>query len=62
MQIETGHFVIAVLAGVGIGILLFWRQRLTMSIPKIVFSMIGTAFAVYYILYVVLGSGRTGWP
>jgi len=62
MEIETGYLVIAILLGVAVGILLFWRQRRTLSIPKIIFSMVGTVFAVYYILHVVFGSGRTGWP
>ncbi|MBI9081097.1 MAG: hypothetical protein JEY79_15330 [Pseudodesulfovibrio sp.] len=62
MQIEIGHLTVAVLAAIGLGALLYWRQRRTMSIPKIIFSMIGATFAIYYILYVVLGKGRTGWP
>ncbi len=62
MRVEEGHLVIAILSAIGFGALLFWRQRRTLSVPKIIFSMVGMGFAVYYILYVVFGSGRTGWP
>ena len=62
MQLETGLLAWAVLAGAGTGALLLWRQGKTMSIPKIVAVIIGVGFAVYYILHVVFGKGRTGWP
>lgn len=62
MQIEIGYMVVAIFFGIGLGALLFWRQRRTLSIPKIIFSGIASMFAVYYILHVVFGSGRTGWP
>jgi len=67
IQIEVGYLLIASLTGLTLGGLLYWFGRKAyshyqFSIYKLVVSVVGISFAVYYILHVVLGSGRTGWP
>lgn len=62
MHIETGYLILAMIIGIGVGALLHWWQRPVLSPRYLVVTVIGTTFAVYYILHVVFGSGRTGWP
>lgn len=62
MIIETGYLILAVLISIIVGIVLYKWQKPVLTMPYIVASVIGTVFAVYYILHVMLGSGRTGWP
>ncbi|MCJ2163234.1 MULTISPECIES: hypothetical protein [unclassified Pseudodesulfovibrio] len=62
MEIEIGWFIVAVIISVGIGALLYRRQKPALSVPYLLVVVIGTLFAVYYILNVLFGTGRTGWP
>ena len=62
MEIEIGWLIVAAIIAVGVGILLYRRQRPALSIPYLLVVVIGTLFAVYYILNVLFGTGRTGWP
>lgn len=69
MQIDIMYLVIAACVGVGAGGLLYWFQNKRISTPsrrltwpKIVFCVLGITVAVYHILNVVSGAGRTGWP
>lgn len=62
MQIEYGFLAIALAIAIGVGVLLYWVQRPVLSLPRLVATGIGVLFAVYYILHVVFGTGRTGWP
>ena len=62
MLFEAGYFVAAVIVSIGVGVLLYLWQRPRLSIPYLVMAVSGSIFAVYYILHVVFGSGRTGWP
>jgi len=62
MIFEPGFFVAAVVISLGVGVLLFLWQRPKLSLPYLLLAVAGAVFAVYYILHVVFGSGRTGWP
>lgn len=62
MLFEAGYFAVALVISLGVGVLLYLRQRPKLSIPYLIVAMSGALFAVYYILHVVFGSGRTGWP
>lgn len=69
VYIHIGFFVLSVVLGIIAGVLLFWFQRVRiytpsrrLTIPKLVFCVVGIAVAIYYILNVVFGQGRTGWP
>lgn len=62
MQIEIGWLVLAVVITACIGFILYRWQRPRLSKPYLVVAAIAMLFAVYYILNVVFGSGRTGWP
>ena len=62
MWFEAGYFIMAVIISIGVGILLYRWQRPKLSVPYIVLAVAGSIFSVYYILHVVFGSGRTGWP
>ncbi len=62
MSFEIGWFVIAATLGLGIGALLLFRQRPRLSRTQIALAVAGSTFALYYIMHVVFGAGRTGWP
>lgn len=69
VRLEMPWLVIGVICGVAVAVLFFWFHRVKisepsrrLSIPAIIFSMVGTAASVYYILNMIFGSGRTGWP
>ena len=62
MQFEAGFFVAAVIISLGLGFLLYLWQRPKLSISYLALAVAGAIFSVYYILHVVFGSGRTGWP
>jgi len=62
MRIDIVYLVIASVVGVLFGVFLHYRRRGALSIPKALFSVVGVTFAVYYILNVFFGAGRTGWP
>lgn len=56
----------AVVAGVLFGVVMFRQSRERVSGARrgvrIIFGAVGAGGAVYYILWVALGPGRTGWP
>ena len=62
MIIETGYLILAAVISIVIGVVLYLWQRPVLPFSYVVATVIGTLFAVYYILHVVFGSGRTGWP
>ncbi|BDQ35544.1 hypothetical protein [Pseudodesulfovibrio portus] len=62
MSFEVGFFVMAVVASLGVGVLLYRWQRPKLTLPYLLLAVAGSIFALYYILHVVFGSGRTGWP
>jgi len=62
MQIEIGWLIIAAVITVCFGVILYRWQRPKLSKPYLVVAAAAMFFAVYYILNVVFGSGRTGWP
>lgn len=67
IYIEINYFVIAVISGVTLSGVLYWLQRKAFwmyrfSLYKLVISVVGITFAVYYILNVIFGGVRSGWP
>jgi len=62
MQIEMVYVIIAVIVSIVVGIVLYMWQRPRLPISYILVAVVGAAFSLYYILNVVFGSGRTGWP
>ncbi len=69
IQIQIKYFVIAISLALSAGGLLFWFQHVRisrptrrLSIPKLIFCVVVMALSFYYILNVVFGAGRTGWP
>ncbi|MBG0790310.1 MAG: hypothetical protein H0S80_07435 [Desulfovibrionaceae bacterium] len=62
MLFEIGYFLLAVVISIGVGVLLYLWQRPKLSMHYLVLTVAGAVFAIYYILHVVFGSGRTGWP
>lgn len=62
MTLEIPYLVLAAVIAVGVGVVLFRWQRPALPTSYVVIAAVGTLFSVYYILHVVFGSGRTGWP
>lgn len=62
MRFEPVFFVIAVILSIGVGVLLYRWQRPRLPVSYLLVAVCGTIVSVYYILNVVFGSGRTGWP
>lgn len=62
MQFEPIYFIVAVVVSAGIGSILFFWQRPKLPVSYLITAVLGAVVAVYYILNVVFGSGRTGWP
>lgn len=67
MHIETGLFVISCLVGFVCAGVLYWLGRKAyfmyrFTVARFIGCAIAFSLAVYYILHVVIGSGRTGWP
>ena len=62
MQIDIVYLVIAFVLTAITVIGLYLRQRPRLTIPYLALASVAMLFAVYYILNVVFGSGRTGWP
>jgi hypothetical protein len=62
MFFEVGFFVAAVVISLGVGVLLYRWQRPKLPLSYLLLAVAGAIFALYYILHVVFGSGRTGWP
>ncbi|BCS86867.1 hypothetical protein [Pseudodesulfovibrio sediminis] len=62
MQIESMYLIIAIIVSLVVGIMLYLWQRPRLSIPYILVAVGGAILSLYYILNVLFGSGRTGWP
>ncbi|NDV18707.1 hypothetical protein GO013_04645 [Pseudodesulfovibrio sp. JC047] len=62
MQIERGLLLLAVVITACIGGILYRWQRPKLSVSYSVVAILAALFAVYYILNVAFGNGRTGWP
>nr|WP_321256667.1 hypothetical protein [uncultured Pseudodesulfovibrio sp.] len=62
MQIEIGWLLLAAIITACISFVLYRWQRPRLSKFYLVVAATSIFFAVYYILNVVFGSGRTGWP
>ncbi|MBU1247283.1 MAG: hypothetical protein KKB70_01180 [Proteobacteria bacterium] len=42
--------------------LLVWKYRFRLSWPQMIFAAVFGGAAVYHIVWVIWGGGRTGWP
>ena len=62
MTFEPGYLILAIFISLGLGALLLKWQKPVLPRGYVVAAVLGSIFAVYYILNVMLGSGRTGWP
>lgn len=62
MPFEPVIFLIAAVIGLTVGLVLHLVQRPKLSGLYLSATIVGTIVGVYYILNVVFGSGRTGWP
>lgn len=60
--IEIQLLLVASLVGFAIGVMVYWLQHRTLTVPKVIAFAIFVTLSLYYILNVVWGSGRTGWP
>lgn len=60
--IEVELLVAASLMGFVVGVMVYWLQHRALTVPKVIAFAIFVTLSLYYILNVVWGSGRTGWP
>ena len=62
MTFDPGYLILSILISLALGVLLLKWQKPVLPKGYVVVSVIGCIFAIYYILHVMFGSGRTGWP
>ncbi|WP_316901170.1 hypothetical protein [Pseudodesulfovibrio indicus] len=62
MTLEIPYLILAAVIAVIVGAVLFRWQRPVLPTGYVIVTVLGTLFSVYYILHVMVGSGRTGWP
>ena len=62
MLFEPVYFILAVIISLIFGIVIWLWHRPKLSITHFIIAVVGSILSVYYILNVVFGSGRTGWP
>lgn len=60
--IEVELLLMAALMGFVIGVMVYWFQHRVLTIPKAIAFAIFVTLSLYYIMNVLWGSGRTGWP
>ncbi|WP_272700670.1 hypothetical protein [Desulfovibrio sp. Fe33] len=62
MRIEPEWLIVAAVISGLVGVVLHRWQRPPLAKRYVWITVFGTLFALYYILNVLFGSGRTGWP
>lgn len=62
MNIDYIWLIVALVITVVIGVVLHRWQRPVLPRLYVWITLIGTLYATYYILSVLFGTGRTGWP
>ncbi|AMK12118.1 MAG: hypothetical protein AB7E51_02155 [Pseudodesulfovibrio sp.] len=62
MTLEIPYLILAAVIAVIVGAVLIRWQRPVLPTGYVIVTVLGTLFSVYYILHVMVGSGRTGWP
>ncbi|HKI81449.1 MAG TPA: hypothetical protein VKA04_07355 [Pseudodesulfovibrio sp.] len=62
MNIDYIWLIVALVITAVIGVVLHRWQRPVLPRLYVWITLIGTLYATYYILNVLFGTGRTGWP
>jgi hypothetical protein len=62
MNIDYVWLIVAFVITAVIGVILHRWQRPVLPRLYVWITLVGTLYATYYILNVLFGTGRTGWP